>query len=264
MTTDLLIDDEIQSANGAEPLALHCVEENAQAAKAARSDDPNAVWIVRTAKLANRVVQNISWPSRRAGFLVWIGNPRPAVLPALERRFVRVVFAAKSNGFLPKEELKAVLKSPNRRDRFVGGMIDKESQIVTLWRGDLTSCVAPFSAFPPTPSGNKPDWDRFKVTDYGNTLNFGDYESAADAVLYEYDANFRRRLNKISLDTDSTLGASIRRLRKQRRLTRNDFSPLDPKTLGRIERGEVVNPHANTLDLIANRLGVSAHELDSF
>jgi Helix-turn-helix domain len=264
MTTELLSDARSGTTEGPEPLTVYWVEQEAQAQKAARSDDGNAVWVVRKSTLANRVVRGISWPSRKAGFLLLIGSPRAEVIPALERRFARVVFAADPGDFLPRHELEAVLKSPQRRDRFIGGMVDKQAQIVTLWRGDLTPFIVPFSAFAATSNGLAPDWDRFTVTDYGHTLRFGDYEAAADAVLYEYDPEFRRRLNKSRLATEQTLGASIRRLRKQRQLTRRNFPGLDPKTLARIERGEVTKPHADTLRTIARRLRVPPDELGSF
>lgn len=258
------LDPQPETTEGHEPLTVHWVEQGAQAQQAARSEDAKAVWIVRKGTLANRVVRGISWPSRKAGYLLLVGRPRPEVIPALERRFVRVVFAADPDDFLPSQELEAVLKSSERRDRFIGGIVDKEAQIVTLWRGDLMPFIVPFSAFAPTSNGIAPDWDRFTVTDYGHTLRLGAYEAAADAVLYEYDLEFRRQLNKTRLATEQTLGASIRRLRKQRQLTRHDFPGLDPKTLARIERGEVTKPQADTLRTIAKRLRVPADELGSF
>jgi hypothetical protein len=259
-------DDALQvlATDSAEPLTPHWVEKGSQAQKAARSHDTQAVWIIHEATLARQLVRLTSWPSRKIGFLILIGSPLPAVLPALERRFMRVVYAAKVANLLPLEELKAVLKSPDRKDRFVGGMADAEARIVTLWRGDLTSLVVPFSAFTPTANGVQPDWNRFTVTDYGHTLRFGTYEAAADAVLYEYDPDFRRRLNKTRIATEETLGASIRRLRMQRQLTRHDFPGLDPKTLARIERSEVGKPRTETQRLIAERLGVAVEELGSF
>jgi hypothetical protein len=263
MAPELLITDPRATANS-EPLTVHCIEEDAQARAAAGSSDTKAVWIVSRTDLANRVLRNIDWSIRKAGNLVWIGNSRPQLLLALERRYAGIVCARKADAILPKEELIAVLKSPYRRDRFLGGMVDRDAQIVTLWRGDLTSCVVPFSMFKPAASGTRPDWSRFKVMDYGNTLQFGQYESAADAVLYECDPDFRKRLNKARMATEQTLGASIRRLRKQRRLTRGDFPGLDPKTLARIERGEVAKPQSETRALIAKRLGVLPEELGSF
>lgn len=241
-------------------LAPRWVDQIGQTKLVAQSEDDKIVWIIRN-DLADRVVKGMSWPTRRRGYLLLIGSPRAEVIPALEDRFVRVAYAG---GVLPKEELEAVLKSPERKDRFIGGIVNKEAVIVTLWRGDLTSLVVPFSAFPATANGIRPNWDRFAVSDYGHTLEFGDYEAAADSILYDYDPEFRRRLNKTRKATERTLGASIRRLRKQHQLTRHDFPGLDPKTLARIERSEVETPQSNTLKVIAVRLGVQPEELASY
>ena len=54
------------------------------------------------------------------------------------------------------------------------------------------------------------------------------------------------------------------RLRKQRRLKRSDFLPVSSKELARIERNEVEKPHAKTLSVIAERLGVGAEEIESY
>jgi hypothetical protein len=142
--------------------------------------------------------------------------------------------------------------------------VDKEARIVTLWRGDLTSLVVPFRAFAPTANDIVPNWDQFTVTDYGHTLRFGGYEAAADAVLYEYDPEFRRRLKKARIASERTLGASIRRLRMQRQLTQHDFPGVPAKTLARIERGEVANAHSDTLEAIAKQLGVSVEALPTY
>jgi DNA-binding Xre family transcriptional regulator len=265
MVTELLTKNQHQAAEAREPLSLHWVDQEPLARKAARSNDASAVWATQEPRLARRIVQETSWsPSRKAGFLILIGKPSFEVLPALERRFVRVVYMVKGNNCLAREELKAVLKSPDRRDRFVGGMVDKEAEIVTLWRGDLTSLVVPFSAFTPTANDIRPDWDQFTVTDYGHTLRFGHYEAAADAVLYEYAPEFRRRLKKARIASERTLGASIRRLRMQRQLTQRDFPGIPAKTLARIERGEVAKPHNDTLEAIAKQLGVLVEDLPTY
>jgi hypothetical protein len=263
MPTELL-DADTQTADRPEPLAPHWIEKDAEAKRAARSEDTRAVWIVRNSKIANWVVRGISWPSRRAGFLILLDSPRPELLAVLMRRFERVAYADEVGHFLPRAEMQEVFKAPDRKDRFVGGIVDDETKNVALWRGDLSSFVVPFSAFEPTANGIKPDWDRFSVTDYGHTLKLGHYEAASDAVLYEYDEDFRRRQNAKRRAEEKTLGASIRRLRKQKRLTRNDFPGVDPKTLARIERNEVARPQAKTLSLIAKRLEVQPSKLGTF
>jgi len=114
--------------------------------------------------------------------------------------------------------------------------VDHEAGIVTLWRGSLEATVVPFSAFPATANGIRPNWNAFTVADYDHTLRFGDYEAATDSILYDFDREFRRRQNKLRTASEQTLGASIRRLRKQRQLTRNDSPSLDPRTLAREPR----------------------------
>jgi hypothetical protein len=262
--TELLTRNRSEETEAEEPLSPHWVDQDAQARKVARSKDGKAVWIVNDTCLARRIVANSPWRGRKVGYLVLTGGVCPELLPALQRQFVRVAYGTRDDAFLPPEELMAALKSPGRKDRFIGGMVDEQAQVVTLWRGDLTPLVVPFGTFAPTANGLAPDWGRFTVTDYGHTLRFGTYEAAADAVLFEHDPDFRRRLNRNRIANQKTLGASIRRLRMQRQLTRNDFPGLDPKTLARIERGEVAKPHAGTVRLISQRLGVAVDELRSF
>jgi transcriptional regulator with XRE-family HTH domain len=54
------------------------------------------------------------------------------------------------------------------------------------------------------------------------------------------------------------------RLRKQQRLKRNDFAPVSSKEIARIERNEVQNPHAKTLETIADRLGVRPEDIEGY
>jgi transcriptional regulator with XRE-family HTH domain len=63
---------------------------------------------------------------------------------------------------------------------------------------------------------------------------------------------------------DASFGGSLRRLRLQKGFARSDFGTLSPKTIARIERGEVEAPHGETLDLIARRLGVSTEKIGSY
>jgi transcriptional regulator with XRE-family HTH domain len=70
--------------------------------------------------------------------------------------------------------------------------------------------------------------------------------------------NKERRLN------ERTFGAALRRLRLQRGLKQGDFIPLTAKTIARIERSEVRKPHGKTLQIIAQRLGVHAEQIESY
>lgn len=113
-------------------------------------------------------------------------------------------------------------------------------------------------------TGVKPDFNDFEVIDHGQTLRFGKYEASFDSVLYEMDPEYRRKLHKQRRGTERTFGASLRRLRIQRGLSRSEFVGLTAKAIARIERGEVEKPHAATLGIIAERLGVAVHEIESY
>jgi transcriptional regulator with XRE-family HTH domain len=53
-------------------------------------------------------------------------------------------------------------------------------------------------------------------------------------------------------------------LRLQRGLKQGDFIPLTAKTIARIERSEVGKPHGKTLQIISQRLGVNADQIESY
>jgi hypothetical protein len=115
----------------------------------------------------------------------------------------------------------------------------------------------------PAPPANAPEAGRFEVADHGRTLRFGDYEAALDAVLYEKDPAYRRRLKRHRLEQDESLGGSLRRLRLQRGLRLADFGPWE-KAVARIERGEVSSPRTRTLNAIADRLRVPPEQIREF
>lgn len=239
------------------------VESLNEASKAARCEDTKVVWIIQKLSLADSVAHHAAEfnSPKKAGYIVLLLNARLALLPPLEKRFKAVACVPSA---LSKDELDEVLRVSNRQDRFIGGMVDEQSKTLTLWRGNLSPVVVPFEAFPPTGNGIRPKFDKFSVTDYGRTLKFGDYESSADAVLYEFAPDFRRRLKQTRFAKEQSLGASIRRLRKLRRLTLNDFEDIDPKTLERIEYSKVKNPRSETLRQIAKILRVPPEELASY
>lgn len=165
---------------------------------------------------------------------------------------------------LPLNELAEVLQQPNLPDFCIGGSIYAEHGMVGLVRGSLDVLSVRMAMFTPSGDGTQPDFEDFEVTDYGQTLRFGSYEASFDAVLYEVDSDYRRRLNKKRREEDLGFGASLRRLRLQRGFSREDFGGVSSKTIARIERGEVEKPHNSTLKAIAERLGVAVEEIESY
>jgi DNA-binding Xre family transcriptional regulator len=185
-------------------------------------------------------------------------------IPVLSSLFRRIAFAVDGD-FIPAEELAEVLDAENRADLFIGGFVNKATETITFWRGDLESLTVPFSAFEKSRDGTAPDFDSFSVTDCGQTVKLGEYEAAVDAILYEFDPEYRRATSKKRLQEDRSFGAALRRLRKQRGLRREDFEPdVSAKTVARIEQGKVVRIQKKTLDSLAKHLAVDPQEIVSF
>jgi len=244
-------------------LSTYRVKSFEDAEKALNSDNRRIVWVVGENNIAEYIVRGIAHRriTRKAGLILCPRTMRSPLLPALERRFQKVAFPS---SLLPNDELDAVLNADDRAERFVGGTVDKPSMTITLWRGDLEPLIVPFDAFRPTANGIRPRFEDFSVTDHGATLKFGDYEASAESVLYEFDAETRRRWKQHRVAHDRSLGSSIRRLRMHRQLTQHDFQKIDAKTIGRIETGQVKKPHPDTLRIIAKTLGVLPEELATF
>lgn len=226
--------------------------------------DRNGLWISCDRLLTQELLKQIARPNTRLGSAIFLHDLTPTAIAALSGCFHHVAFA-QSGGFLEPQELAEALLAENRRDLLIGCLVDRDSKTVILWRGDLEPLTVPFAAFPKSADGIKPNFASAAVVDYGQTLQFGEYEAAADAILYEFDADYRRRIKKERAKSEQTFGASLRRLRKQRGLTRDDFAPhVAAKTVSRIELGQVKRVQTNTLNALAERLGVRPEEIGTF
>jgi hypothetical protein len=200
----------------------------------------------------------------RGSHLITLMPPRSESIPALVGLFHPVFGLVDGFQWLPKEELIEAITKEDATDRFIGGSVDLKAKTLTLLRGDITVVVAPFSLFPKSGDGTTADFTKLEFTDYGRTVALGDYEAAADAILYELDPSYRRKLNKQRRQNERSFGASLMRLRKQRRLKRSDFAPISSKEIARLERNEVATPHTKTLETIAKRLEVRAEEIEGY
>jgi hypothetical protein len=200
----------------------------------------------------------------RGSHLITLTPPRAESIPALVGLFHPVFGLVEGFQWLRKEELVEVITRDDACERFIGGSVDLKAKTLTLLRGDIEAVVAPFAIFRKSGDGTAPDFSRLGLTDYGRTIALGDYEAAADAILYELDPDYRRRLKKRRRQSERTFGAALFRLRKQKRLKRSDFEPVSAKEIARIERNEVGKPHAKTLEMIADRLGVRPEEIGDY
>jgi hypothetical protein len=224
----------------------------------------DTLWVSYEKDLTEALLKTVLGPPRSLGKALLIHALNPLSIPVLTSCFRRFASASKKE-FLPPEELAEALQAENGPNLFLGGSVDPANQTITLWRGNLEPLTVPFSAFEPSGDKIEPDFDKFSVTDSGQTVRFGDYEAAAEAILYEFDPEYRRHVSKQRQQSEQSFGASLRRLRKQRGLRREDFEPnVAAKTIARIEQGLVQRVQKETLISIADRLQVNVDEIETY
>jgi hypothetical protein len=222
-----------------------------------------ALWVAPEQPDLLRAFAQVPTSATKKHRLLLLGRAEAGEREFLQAKFEHVVIPDEGLRLLPKEQLLEVVGAPNRADLFIGGAPAFDS--VVLVRGDLEPILVPQSWFRGRPNGPKPAFGDLEIIDSGQTVRLGDYEAAAEAILYEFDAEFRRRARKRRVDEDPSLGGAIRRLRLQKGLSRSAFLPdVSAKELARLERGEVKRPHRKTLEVVARRLGVSSVELTSY
>jgi hypothetical protein len=223
-----------------------------------------AIWLAPTEAALEMLAQAIA--GRLAGDqrLLALAPADVGRRALLHSAFRQVVAGPQAGTLLPLAELVEVLGFAGRSDLFIGGTFDADDRIVVLYRGDLQPLVVPLTTFSARPGGPRPDPTALRIGDGGQTVCLGEYEAAADAILYEHDGDFRRRARAREVQKDPSIGGAIRRLRLQKGLAREDFARISGKEIARIERGEVKRPHRHTLAAIARRLGVRLEELPTF
>ncbi len=238
------------------------VVRTAEERRSAFKETRNAIWIALHAAQMRDLVDFSTGGQTASGLLLLeeVSSTRAAFLGGF---FDRIVAKRRGVRFLPTDELLEVLTDENRTDYFIGGLFDPEDQALILYRGDLRTQVVPMPWFH-RPTGTKPNPEDFEVIDYGQTIRLGDYEASTDAILYNFDAAYRKRAKKRQVEQDDSVGGCIRRLRLERGLGQGDFFGIPARTIRRIERNEVKKPQSKTLEKIAERLGVKSDELRSW
>lgn len=193
---------------------------------------------------------------------VW-ENVAPERTEYLRTLFRTVVSVGGDVSLLASDELAEVLSADNRGHQFVGGAVNRTEEVVVLYRGSFDRLCVPLAWFRRA-SDVEPDFDDFEITDFGQTVRFGDFEASTDAILYDFDSAYRSRARQRQLELDDTFGGSLRRLRELRGIRRSGFSPVSSKEIARIERGEVKKPRKATLRALAKRLGVTPEEISTY
>lgn len=262
MSDRVLLLDEARGA-GAGGLLARRVSSSEEVAEVFSSSRGPRYWIARRVTPLLRTLAAGQGP-RGDHFLVVLEAVNASRHAVLDAAFRRVLVQEDGTSLLPVEALAEVLDSPRRDELFIGGVVDGQDRVVVLYRGTLEPLLVPADWFTPSGNGTRPDFDDFEVTDFGQTVRLGDYESSVDAILYEFDAEYRRRARKRERETDRSFGACLRRLRLQKGVARDDFPGVSEKQIARIERGETGKPRAATLAAIAARLGVKPEEIEEY
>lgn len=265
----VVLDPDNEFANRFRSLGVVFCQGRGDVAETVKNVTRRSFWVSFKRGATDDLLRNIrACPHERGRILglLTVQAPRPKSIPGLGSCFRRLAGIVPGSKFLPFEELLDVLSAPAHEAAglFVAGVADMKSETLALTRGNLRTVVAPFSMFQASGKGVRPDFARLSLVDYGHTVRLGKYEASSDAILYELDPDYRRKLRKHRLAAEKTFGASLRRLRIQKRLSRSDFAPLSSKTIARIERNEVEKPHGDTLRTIADRLGVGPDEIESY
>lgn len=253
-----------------DPMERRSLEETGASILISRSDvdeavstkqPPNALWIALHELSVHWLAQVLAKHSTPIpGRLLTLEKVPDELATLFADRFDKIAF--RPHSLLPLPEIVAVLSREDRDEFCLGGTVDSRSESLISLRGDFSVFVVPLAFFKPSPDAS-PDFNFFQVIDHGRTLLLGTYEACFSNLLYEFDKDFRKRLKKRRTTDDSSFGASLRRLRKQRGLRLKDLGRLQ-KTVARLERGEVKRPRYNTLAKIAHYLDVNANDISDY
>ena len=221
-----------------------------------------AVWVAPSVAAVQLLLAALAGRSKGDQRLLSLEPANGARHSLLHAIFRFVVSADEGIRLLRVDELADVLGAANREDLFVGVAVADAA--VVLYRGNLEPMVVPLAWFRTRAGGPKPDTADLAIMDSGQTVRLGEYEAATDAILYEFDAGYRRRAKKREVERDNSFGGALRRLRLQKGLRRNDFDGVTAKEIARIERGEVKKPRPRTVAILAKRLGVPAKQVATY
>jgi hypothetical protein len=246
----------------------------AEISKVYQAAPDNLTWVACTPRLTDVLLKAVAekqsmeraFRRPRNECVLTVAAPRLESVPTLHGLFGHIVGANPGYRWLPIPELSEALFDPSldSSELFIAAAADPVTRTISLIRGDCRTLVVPFSSFELSGDGTKPDFSKVRITDFGRTVALGDYEASTDAILYEMDPDYRKKMRLQRRAHEKSFGASLLRLRKQRKLQRRDFPPISAKTIARLERNEIAKPHGATLEALAARLGVAPEQLGDF
>ncbi len=237
-----------------------------RAALEERRPRTSLLWIAPDASALDLILKTLPRrPQQRDLRLLVLKNHfADAIRNVLHAYFRFVVSASHGARLLPAQELAEVLNSEHRANLFIGVEQIRARSELLLYRGNLEPLRVPLAWFVPRPGSPDPNVQHLAVTDYGQTVRLGDYEASADAILYEFDEDYRARAKRRMREQDQSLGGAIRRLRLMKGLRQSDFPGVTAKEIARIENNLVKNPHADTLRKIAKKTGVPVERIRTY
>ncbi len=224
---------------------------------------PKSLWLMLSSA-ALAVLTSLKPQSSRDQRLLCLTRIAPSSEHLIGAYFQQWLALSEDLAALEPDVLQEVVRSANSRDRIIAAAYDAESAAIVLYRGNLDRIVVPLAWFANKASGAVADPAKLAVIDHGQTVSLGAFEASTDAILYEFDDEYRKTVKRRTLAQDMSLGGSLRRLRLQRGLTQHDFPGVTAKTIARIERGAVAKPHAATLAIIVKRLDVVVADLATY
>ena len=106
----------------------------------------DSVWVSYSSDLTDALVQRATSVPSKLGLGLFVHSLDMKSIPVLLSLFRRIAFAVDGD-FIPAKELAEVLDAENRANLFIGGFVNKATETITFWRGNLESLTVPFSAF---------------------------------------------------------------------------------------------------------------------
>ncbi len=252
-----------RSPRGAGAIAFRRVGALSRVREVFRSAPKASVWVSSSTDFLGTLSEERA-PKSRDQRLLLLDATTPVAQQFSRAYFSNVLAPTDGLSVIEPAALAEVLASPHRSDLFIAGAYVPETSAILLYRGNLDVLVIPVTWFTNAASTASITPDAIEVVDSGQTIRLGEFEASANAILYKFDAEYRRAAKKKAVAEDRSLGASIRRLRLQKGLTREDFPGVTPKTIARIERGEVERPRDATLEIIARALGCTIKQIGGF
>jgi hypothetical protein len=227
-----------------------------------QSEQPS-IWVtVDSADLHSLMTSRVA--PRKDARLIVLDRVDEAEHHLLTALFRHVVLGKAGLQLVDLEALPEILSAENRDELFIAGAVVPATESVLLYNGNVEPMVLPLAWFTSPEGVASVNPEDFAIEDFGQTIRLGDFEASADAILYEFDREYRRKARRRAIDSDSSLGASIRRLRLQKGLLQSSFGAIDEKTIGRIERNEIRRPRKATLEKIAAVMEVDVEELGEY